>query len=86
MTDQAVHHGMVSGLWKADADRDNRAKVYLYFCPEDMTVALNNVQGIGWQGVPDHQWGTQVKTHGASQTACSPIRNRHRHQQEGRGT
>lgn len=55
-----VHHGMVSGLWKASADRDNRGKVYLYFCPEDMTVALNNVQGIGWQGIPDYQRGKQV--------------------------
>ena len=38
-------------------DRDNRGKVYLYFCPEDTTVALENVQGIGWQGVPDVQQG-----------------------------
>jgi hypothetical protein len=58
--DQCLHHGMVSGLWKACADRDNRGKVYLYFCPEDMTVALNNVQGIGWQGIPDYQHGKQV--------------------------
>jgi hypothetical protein len=39
--------------WEPGEDRDNRGKVYLYFCPEDMTVALRNVQGIGWQGVPD---------------------------------
>jgi len=45
--------GMVHGRWKADADRDNRGKVYLYFSPEDMTVALDNMRGIGWQGVPD---------------------------------
>jgi len=45
--------GMVHGLWKPEADRDNRGKVYLYFCPEDMTVALDNMRGIGWQGVPD---------------------------------
>lgn len=45
--------GMVHGRWKPDGDRDNRGKVYLYFCPEDMTVALDNVRGIGWQGVPD---------------------------------
>lgn len=38
--------------WHAEADRDNRSKVYLYFCPEDATVGLKNVQGIGWQGVP----------------------------------
>jgi pimeloyl-ACP methyl ester carboxylesterase len=60
LDDHCVHHGMVSGLWKASADRDNRGKVYLYFCPEDMTVALSNVQGIGWQGIPDFQHGAQV--------------------------
>jgi hypothetical protein len=46
--------GMVAGCWKPEGDRDNRAKVYLYFCPEDMTVALDNMRGIGWQGVPDY--------------------------------
>ena len=61
LDDHCVHHGMVSALWKASADRDNRGKVYLYFCPEDMTVALNNMQGIGWQGIPDFQHGKQVK-------------------------
>lgn len=45
--------GMVHGHWRPDGDRDNRGKVYLYFCPEDMTVALDNMRGIGWQGVPD---------------------------------
>jgi hypothetical protein len=33
-------------------ERDNRGKVYLYFCPEDRTVSLVSVKGIGWQGVP----------------------------------
>lgn len=51
--------GMVAGCWKPDGDRDNRGKVYLYFCPEDMTVALDNMRGIGWQGVPDYIQGTQ---------------------------
>lgn len=35
-------------------ERDNRGKVYLYFCPHDATVALMSVQGMGWNGVPDH--------------------------------
>ena len=61
LDNQAKHHGMVSAKWKASADRDNRGKVYLYFSPEDMTVALNNVQGIGWQGVPEFQAGWQVQ-------------------------
>ncbi len=34
-------------------DRDNRGKVYLYFSPDDMTTALDNVRAIGWSGVPD---------------------------------
>ena len=53
--------GMVEGRWKPDGDRDNRGKVYLYFSPEDMTVALDNMRGIGWQGVPDYIHGTQYK-------------------------
>lgn len=53
--------GMVEGRWKPDGDRDNRGKVYLYFCPEDMTVALDNMRGIGWQGVPDYIHGSQCK-------------------------
>mgnify|MGYP000084196019 CR=1 FL=1 len=44
--------GLHTAAWKVEKDRDNRGKVYLYFCPEDMTVALPSVQGIGWQGVP----------------------------------
>lgn len=51
--------GMVAGCWQPNGDRDNRGKVYLYFCPEDMTVALDNMRGIGWQGVPDYIQGTQ---------------------------
>ncbi|AZF18668.1 DUF3274 domain-containing protein [Pseudomonas sp. R3-18-08] len=34
-------------------ERDNRGKVYLYFCPDDTTVALDAVHGIGTYGVPD---------------------------------
>ncbi|MBP1126869.1 MULTISPECIES: DUF3274 domain-containing protein [unclassified Pseudomonas] len=34
-------------------ERDNRGKVYLYFCPDDTTVALDTVKGIGTFGVPD---------------------------------
>jgi pimeloyl-ACP methyl ester carboxylesterase len=34
-------------------ERDNRGKVYLYFCPDDTTVSLDDVQGIGTYGVPD---------------------------------
>ncbi|KAF1068069.1 MAG: hypothetical protein GAK45_01478 [Pseudomonas citronellolis] len=32
-------------------ERDNRGSAYLYFTPQDQTVGLANVQGIGWQGI-----------------------------------
>lgn len=44
----------VDGKTHTFHERDNRGKVYLYFCPHDTTVGLKNVQGIGWNGVPDH--------------------------------
>lgn len=59
LADHKTHDGVVGGKWQASLDRDNRGKVYLYFCPQDMTVALDNMQGIGWQGVPDFISGTQ---------------------------
>lgn len=34
--------------------RDNFGKVYHYFSPNDHVVSLWNVQGMGWQGIPDH--------------------------------
>lgn len=58
---EAKHGGMVEGRWKPDGDRDNRGKVYLYFSPEDMTVALDNIRGIGWQGIPDFMNGSASK-------------------------
>jgi pimeloyl-ACP methyl ester carboxylesterase len=33
-------------------ERDNRGRVYLYFCPSDSTVGLPNVLGIGKFGIP----------------------------------
>ncbi|MGZ3182633.1 MAG: T6SS effector phospholipase Tle3 domain-containing protein [Telluria sp.] len=63
--------GMVGWHWQPSADRDNRGKVYLYFCPEDMTVALDNMRGIGWQGVPDYLEGTQCKKEANSSYAAS---------------
>lgn len=61
LNNNCEHHGIVGSGWSAKADRDNRGKVYLYFSPEDMTVALENIQGIGWQGVPDLIQGTELK-------------------------
>ncbi|AMO96167.1 hypothetical protein CFter6_3534 [Collimonas fungivorans] len=39
--------------WVTFDERDNRGKVYLYFCPEDTVVGLKTVHGIGTFGVPD---------------------------------
>ena len=39
--------------WVTFDERDNRGKVYLYFCPEDTVVGLKKVRGIGTFGVPD---------------------------------
>lgn len=63
--------GMVASCWKPEDDRDNRGKVYLYFCPEDMTVALDNMRGIGWQGVPDHIHTFPLKSQGQSGYAAA---------------
>ncbi len=68
LSDHAKHYGMVGAKWSAGADRDNRGKVYLYFCPEDMTVALDNMKGIGWQGVPDFMSGAAVPKDGGGRT------------------
>jgi len=45
-------------------ERDNRGKVYLYFCPEDTVVGLKTVHGIGTFGVPD-----EVPADGAAKKA-----------------
>lgn len=34
--------------------RNNFGKVYNYFSPNDHVVSLRSVQGMGWQGIPDH--------------------------------
>ncbi|UTJ46183.1 DUF3274 domain-containing protein [Atlantibacter subterranea] len=33
--------------------RNNNGKVYNYWCPQDGTVSLQNIQGFGWRGIPD---------------------------------
>ncbi|WP_193727263.1 effector protein Tle3 domain-containing protein [Burkholderia sp. BE17] len=44
---------VVGNATLAFAERDNRGKVYLYFCPEDSTVAMNGINGMGSSGLPD---------------------------------
>lgn len=39
--------------WVTFDERDNRGKVYLYFCPEDTVVGMSKVHGIGTFGIPD---------------------------------
>lgn len=49
---ETLCRGLTGPGWKIDElQRDNRGKVYLYFSPDDETVALPNIQGIGWWGV-----------------------------------
>ncbi|RJG10087.1 DUF3274 domain-containing protein [Pseudomonas cavernicola] len=43
-------------------ERDNRGCTYLYFTPQDQTVGLSNVQGIGWRGVGDTVNGLPART------------------------
>ncbi|MDR9850782.1 DUF3274 domain-containing protein [Herbaspirillum huttiense F1] len=50
--------------WVTFDERDNRGKVYLYFCPEDTVVGLSSVRGIGTFGVPD-----EVPADGEAKTA-----------------
>jgi hypothetical protein len=40
--------------WHTDPrySRNNNGRVFNYFCADDDTVSLQNVQGIGWRGVP----------------------------------
>ena len=78
--DTRKHMGAVGPGWVAVADRDNRGKVYLYFSPEDMTVAFAGVEGIGWQGIPEFQRGhRQVAAH-----AHAGSRSRGGHDRTGR--
>ena len=51
--DQATRCDSKDGSTHVFAERDNRGKVYLYFCTEDSTVAIPAIQGIGTYGVPD---------------------------------
>ena len=66
LTDTKQHVGAVGPKWDAARDRDNRGKVYLYFSPEDMTVAFAGVEGIGWQGVPEFLRGHRLEFRQAS--------------------
>jgi pimeloyl-ACP methyl ester carboxylesterase len=64
---QEYSHGRAGPAWNADSgqrigkdgkilvfpERDNRGKVYLYFSPNDTTVALDTIAGIGTYGVPE---------------------------------
>lgn len=43
-------------------ERDNRGSTYLYFTPQDQTVGLANVKGIGWQGIGDVVSGKPART------------------------
>ncbi|MFJ2323583.1 DUF3274 domain-containing protein [Pseudomonas sp. NPDC087817] len=42
-------------------ERDNRGCTFLYFTPQDQTVGLKNVQGIGWQGIGEEVDGQPAR-------------------------
>lgn len=42
-------------------ERDNRGCTFLYFTPQDQTVGLRNVQGIGWQGIGEEVDGKPAR-------------------------
>lgn len=62
--------------WIRFEERDNRRKVYLYFCPEDTVVALDNVQGIGTFGVPDEVAAQRNRPDGERLAAMDTLRER----------
>ncbi|HKT97925.1 MAG TPA: DUF3274 domain-containing protein [Paraburkholderia sp.] len=45
----------------AFAERDNRGHVYIYFSPEDATVGLTGVNGMGCLGLPDSRKATSAQ-------------------------
>ncbi|WP_210712073.1 DUF3274 domain-containing protein [Pseudomonas sp. MWU349] len=55
-------HTTIDGQRVSFNERDNRGCSYLYFTPQDQTVGLGNVQGIGWQGVGDTVDGLPART------------------------
>lgn len=52
----------IDGEKRSFNERDNRGCSYLYFTPQDQTVGLGNVQGIGWQGIGDSVEGQPART------------------------
>ncbi|GAB2870818.1 DUF3274 domain-containing protein [Paraburkholderia jirisanensis] len=79
-------------------ERDNRGRVYLYFCPSDTTVGLITVRGIGKFGIPDtldakdYFWdGNHTRPQSATNTypamnALEKVNFRQRAWQEVKGT
>jgi len=61
-TGSAASQANIRGESVSFDERDNRGSVYLYFTPQDQTVGLGNVQGIGWQGVGDVVDGQPART------------------------
>ena len=53
--DQMIRTGVAKReIWElAGHGRDNFGQVYNYFCPYDGAVSLYNIEGMGWQGIPD---------------------------------
>lgn len=50
---QGVRPLGAGGAEVAFTERDNRGKVYMYFCTDDSVVSLSSVRGLGTFGLPD---------------------------------
>ncbi|MFD4839800.1 DUF3274 domain-containing protein, partial [Achromobacter sp. NPDC058515] len=52
----------IDGVEATFDERDNRGCTFLYFTPQDQTVGLTNVQGIGWEGVAEEVDGQAARS------------------------
>ncbi|GLU31156.1 DUF3274 domain-containing protein [Trinickia caryophylli] len=73
---QATRIDSKDGSTHVFAERDNRGKVYLYFCTEDTTVGLPNVKGIGTYGVAntiDEHWNSNAQDGGQTKATLKAM-------------
>ncbi|WP_236183643.1 T6SS effector phospholipase Tle3 domain-containing protein [Pseudomonas protegens] len=61
----------IDGIKVTFSERDNRGSVFLYFSPQDQTVGMANVQGIGWQGVGERASYRIFDPYGSSTTTSN---------------
>lgn len=79
---QATRIDSKDGSTHVFVERDNRGKVYLYFCTEDTTVGLPNIKGIGTYGVPntiEERWNSNAKDGGQTKATLNAMNELKRH-------